>query len=321
LLTLATGKTIVAFQICWKLWSSKWNAQNDPTRKPRILYLADRNFLVDDPKDKTFAIFGDARHKIEGGAITHRRDFDGDPAFATQEEIDAYGQTTNTEIETPEEPETGESRETGEGEDTEGPPILVDPPIGEPHKFYFDGGQVEIAAELVYELDANGKQLRVVKLTDYTAENVRTLCASPDDLRARWSDALQRARIVQQLGERGIDFAAVAEQAGQPDADSFDLLCHLAFNAPMLTRRQRADRVKREQAAFLATYSPEAREVLGELLEKYAIDGELQFILPAILQIPPINRHGNVTEIAGKFGGLGQLSAAVGQLQMLLYAA
>jgi type I restriction enzyme R subunit len=76
LLTMATGtgKTVVAFQICWKLWSSKWNVKGDPTRKPRILYLADRNFLVDDPKDKTFAIFGDARHKIEGGKVTHSRE-------------------------------------------------------------------------------------------------------------------------------------------------------------------------------------------------------------------------------------------------------
>ena len=72
LLTMATGtgKTVVAFQICWKLWSSRWNREGDPTRKPRILYLADRNFLVDDPKDKTFAPFGDARHKIEGGEVS-----------------------------------------------------------------------------------------------------------------------------------------------------------------------------------------------------------------------------------------------------------
>ena len=76
LLTMATGtgKTVVAFQICWKLWSSKWNAKGDPTRKPRILYLADRNFLVDDPKDKTFSAFGDARHKIEGGLVVHSRE-------------------------------------------------------------------------------------------------------------------------------------------------------------------------------------------------------------------------------------------------------
>lgn len=74
LLTLATGtgKTTVAFQICWKLWSAGWNTSGDPTRKPRILFLADRNVLVDDPKDKDFAPFGEARMKIEGEAIKSR---------------------------------------------------------------------------------------------------------------------------------------------------------------------------------------------------------------------------------------------------------
>ena len=85
LLTMATGtgKTVVAFQICWKLWSSRWNVKGDPTRKPRILYLADRNFLVDDPKDKTFAAFGDARHKIEGGQAVFSREM----YFATYQSI------------------------------------------------------------------------------------------------------------------------------------------------------------------------------------------------------------------------------------------
>src|SRR5699024_3651238 len=73
LLTMATGtgKTVVAFQISWKLWSARWNREG-AHRKPRILLLADRNVLVDDPKDKTFAPFGDARHKIEGKAVKSR---------------------------------------------------------------------------------------------------------------------------------------------------------------------------------------------------------------------------------------------------------
>ncbi len=75
LLTMATGtgKTIVAFQICWKLWSSRWNRTGE-YRKPRILYLADRNILVDDPKDKTFTPFGDARYKIESGEVVKSRE-------------------------------------------------------------------------------------------------------------------------------------------------------------------------------------------------------------------------------------------------------
>jgi type I restriction enzyme R subunit len=85
LVTMATGtgKTVVAFHICWILWSCKWNAKGDPTRKPRILYLADRNFLVDDPKDKIFAPFGDARHKIEGGVAVFSREL----YFATYQSI------------------------------------------------------------------------------------------------------------------------------------------------------------------------------------------------------------------------------------------
>src|SRR5437667_6194779 len=78
-----TGKTFVAFHICWKLWSSRWNRKNEPQRKPRILYLADRNFLVDDPKDKIFAPFGDARHKIEGGVAVFSREL----YFATYQSI------------------------------------------------------------------------------------------------------------------------------------------------------------------------------------------------------------------------------------------
>jgi type I restriction enzyme R subunit len=244
--------------------------------------------------------------------------FDGDPAFATQEEIDEAGKTKTVEVETPEQPED----ETGEIKESPGGRIISgDFGVNQRKKFYFDGGQVEIAAELVHELDSDGKQLRVVKLTDYTAEKVRTLCASPDELRARWADSGQRADIMQQLAERGIVFQQVAAQVGRPDADPFDLLCHLAFNAPVLTRRQRADRVKKQQAAFFGYFAPEAREILNDLLEKYAVDGELQFTLPDVLKLPPISQHGNVNEIIGKFGGADQLRNAVNQLQTLLYAA
>ena len=123
------------------------------------------------------------------------------------------------------------------------------------------------------------------------------------------------------FAERGIDFHTVATQAGKPDADPFDLLCHLAFNAPLLTRRQRADQFKKQQAAFFAYYAPEAREILNDLLEKYAIDGEVQFTLPDVLKVAPIWRHGNVAEIAQKFGGVDELRNAVNRLQALLYAA
>ena len=79
--------------------------------------------------------------------------------------------------------------------------------------------------------------------------------------------------------------------------------------------------LKRQQTAFFNYFGPEAREILNDLLEKYAADGELQFTLPDVLKVPPISRHGNVNEIIGKFGGADQLRSAVNQLQSLLYAA
>jgi type I restriction enzyme R subunit len=188
-------------------------------------------------------------------------------------------------------------------------------------KYYFDGGQVEIVAHIVHELDPDGKQLRVIKFTDYTAEKVRTLYRTASDLRAHWADPERRADIIQRLAERGIDFDDLAKATGQPEADPFDLLCHVAFNAPLRTRRERADRLKKEKKDFFDQYGPQAKEILSELLEKYAEYGSAQFVIPDVLKVPPISERGNVMEIARFFGGPDQLRTAVHQLQTLLYAA
>jgi type I restriction enzyme R subunit len=108
--------------------------------------------------------------------------------------------------------------------------------------------------------------------------------------------------------------------AQQPDADPFDLLCHLAFNAPLRTRRERAQQLKTDKPGFFARYSPEARAVLEELLEKYAEHGDAQFVLPDVLRVPPISNHGKVAEIVRLFGGVDRLRSAVTELQNELYA-
>ena len=107
---------------------------------------------------------------------------------------------------------------------------------------------------------------------------------------------------------------------GQPEADPFDLLCHLAFNAPLRSRRERALVLKRERKDFWGRYSPEARTILEELLDKYAEHGDAQFLLPDVLRVPPISGHGQPAEIIRLFGGAEQLRAAVTELQNLLYA-
>ena len=244
-------------------------------------------------------------------------DFDGDPVVVTEEKADEAGTTIPKTYEIIEEQPVMAEEEGGFGDQA----VISDDAEGQRRKYYFDGGQVEIAAHLVYELDPDGKQLRVVKLTDYAAERVRTLCPSATELRKRWSDPEQRGEIITRLEERGIDFEQLAAAAKQPGADPFDLLCHLAYNAPLRSRRERADRLRKEEKAFLERYGSEARAVLDDLLEKYAEHGTAQFVIPDVLKVPPISDRGNVMEIASMFGGPEQLKDAVGQLQTLLYAA
>jgi type I restriction enzyme, R subunit len=236
--------------------------------------------------------------------------FDGDPVRITEEELGEGGETrVITDIPIGEEPE----EEPG--------PEVIEPPIEERRKFYFDDGQVEIAAHLVYELDPNGKQLRVVRYTDYAAETVRTLYPTTRELREQWADPVKRSEIIDRLRERGIDFTELRDASQQPDADPFELLCHFAFNAPLRTRRERAQQLRTERKDFFERFGPEAREILDELLEKYAEHGDAQFALPDVLKVPPISEHGQVSDIVRLFGGVDQLRLAVNELQGHLYAA
>jgi type I restriction enzyme R subunit len=123
------------------------------------------------------------------------------------------------------------------------------------------------------------------------------------------------------LEERGINFVELASATNHPEADPFDLLCHLAFNAPLRTRRERADRLRNEQKEFFEQHGPQARMILNELLDKYAEHGTAQFVIPDVLKVPPISEHGNVLEIVGFFGGPEKLREAINRLQTLLYAA
>jgi type I restriction enzyme R subunit len=242
-------------------------------------------------------------------------EFDGEPALISEEEIDEEGEITSQTYK-----EVGEDiGDTQEERDVR--PVISDDFEGERRKYYFDGGQVEIAAHLVYELDPDGKQLRVVKFTDYAAEKVRTLCPSLVDLRNQWADPDLRSDIIAKLEERGIDFDELRAATSEPEADPFDLLCYVAFNAPIRSRRERAEVLRRDKKDFFDQYSPEARAVLNELLEKYAEHGTAQFLIPDVLKVPPISERGNVVEIARFFGGPEKLKEAVSELQTLLYAA
>jgi len=236
--------------------------------------------------------------------------FDGDPVLLTEEELTGIGVPRVTPLPGAIEPSEQEAQ-----------PYVIEPPADERRKYYFDGGQVEIASHLVYELDPNGKQLRVVRYTEYAAESVRTLCPTAPELRALWADPVKRAEIIRRLEERGVSFAELADAAKQPEADPFDLLCYLAFNAPLRTRRERAQKLRETRKDLFERYGGEARQILEELLDKYAEHGDAQFALPDVLHVPPISAHGTVAEIINLFGGADKLRAAVTELQNQLYAA
>jgi type I restriction enzyme R subunit len=241
------------------------------------------------------------------------RDFDGEPSLATTEKIDDEGAT----IEGSEVVEDEEKPPTDEGPSE--PDYDDDTP--EPRKYYVHGGPGGIDTEVTFDLDADGSKLRTVQITQFVAETVKTLYTSPEDLRKQWSDFEQRSAAVEKLEERGIDFQQLCAQTGHPDADPFDLLCHLAFNAPLLTRKQRAEKLRKEKVDFFDQFGPESRAILNELLDKYAEHGTSQFSVPDVLEVPPISSHGNVVEIATLFGGTEKLVKAVIQLQTFLYAA
>jgi type I restriction enzyme, R subunit len=242
-------------------------------------------------------------------------EFDGDPVAIIPVEIDETG----TEINTPADPPV-------DGTDTEGttpyPPST--PNLGdtilERRKLYVDDVSASVITEVVYDLDASGRRT-VVKFTDHTGEQVRTLYANSMAMRMVWADPEQRTAFVKRLAEKNIDLERLAQVLNQPDVDAFDLLCSVAFQAPVKTRRERAKRVALEETAFFTSYTGPSREILQALLDKYAQHGVNQLELKEVLKLPEFARYGNVSEIARYFGGAEKLKKAVMRMQELLYAA
>jgi type I restriction enzyme R subunit len=141
------------------------------------------------------------------------------------------------------------------------------------------------------------------------------------DLQSAWSNPEARTEVLAALTERGISFEALATSADQPEADPFDLLCHLAWNVPLFTRRERAERARKATKDMFEQYSDTAREVLALMLEKYIERGINQFnTLSDLMKIQPFDRFGTPSEIATRhFGGVTGLKEAVSRLQAAIY--
>ena len=198
----------------------------------------------------------------------------------------------------------------------DGPPDITLPLTGgKAKKIYVDGVGATIVAERVEYLDDNGK-LVTESLRDFTRKALRKRFASLDDFLKRWKAAERKQAIVEELAAGGLPLDPIVEELGR-DLDPFDLICHIAFDAKPLTRRERAESVKKRDV--FAKYGPQARAVLDALLAKYADEGVLNLDDANVLRIPPLNTLGTPMELGRIFGGKPGFEQAVHQLQSALY--
>src|ERR1019366_8006839 len=168
-----------------------------------------------------------------------------------------------------------------------------------PRKVYVDGVGASIIAERVEYLDENGK-LVTESLRDFTKQALKKRFASLDDFLKRWKAAERKQAIVDELEAEGLPLGPIGEELGK-DLDPFDLICHVAFDRKPLTRRDRAENVKKRDV--FSRYSDQARAVLDALLAKYADEGVLNLDDANVLRIPPFSAMGSVVQLIQAFGG------------------
>ena len=197
------------------------------------------------------------------------------------------------------------------------PPIPPNPPAVKP-VVGRDGCKVEIIHKTVSVYDANGKLLRKESIVDYTKENIRGEYASLDIFIRQWSKEEKKEKIREMLLERGIDLELMKVDQNMVDVDDFDFICHVAFDKKPLTRKERANNVKKRD--FLSKYSGVAKEVLEALLDKYMNTGIYEIEKTEILKLDPFLKLGKPAKIAGYFGGKAGYMQAVKELEKAIYA-
>jgi type I restriction enzyme R subunit len=235
--------------------------------------------------------------------------FDGPP-------IVIYNPGPNDPPEPPDElGEEGASGGVVPGDDTGGegfPPG----PEGKRAKYYIGDVEVHVIAERVQYYGPEGK-LITESLKDYTRKAVRKDYSTLDEFLKRWTSADRKAAIIKELEEHGVLLEALALEVSK-DCDAFDLICHVAFDQPALTRRERAEQVKKRN--YFTKYGEQARKVLEALLEKYADTGIENIDDIKILTLDPFSKMGTASELVSAFGGKSAYIAALHELENQLYA-
>ena len=253
-------------------------------------------------------------------ALFADKDFDGDPVRVKQVyENDDISQTDREVDNLPVTDElTGEEIDFPDHEISSSSILREDPvPYGGARKVTVNGVEVAIIKERVQYMDDDGKII-TESLRDYTRRNILKNHASLDDFLTHWSHADRKQAIVEELEARGVLFAALQEEVGSA-FDPFDLVCHIAYDKPPLTRKERADAVRKRDV--FGRHEGLARKVLESLLEKYADEGALDLENPEVIRLDPLNKLGSPVEIIRAFGGKPEYEKAVHDLARELYQA
>lgn len=180
-----------------------------------------------------------------------------------------------------------------------------------------NGCKVQIIHKTVSVYDTNGKLLRQESIVDYTKENIQGEYASLDNFIRQWSAHEKKEEIRDLLHDRGIDLELLKADQNMSDVDDFDFICHVAFDKKPLTRKERANNVKKRD--FFSKYSGVAREVLEALLDKYMNTGIYEIEKTEILKLDPFFKLGKPAKIAGYFGGKQGYLKAVKELEKAIY--
>lgn len=195
----------------------------------------------------------------------------------------------------------------------------VTPPTVDKYIVDENGCDVHIIGKRVEVYDVDGKLLRQESIVDYTKSNILGKYASLDNFILKWTSEEKKEAIRELLKEQGIDLEQMKADQGMTDVDDFDFICHVAYDQKPLTRRERANNVKKRD--FLSKYSGVAREVLEALLDKYMNTGIYEIEKTEILQLDPFKKFGKPSKIATYFGGKAGYLQAIKELEEELYKA
>jgi len=267
-----------------------------------------RGTRINEEFGKQYFIIIDFRNAT---ALFADKNFDGDPI-----KIKLTGE--EDDINDDDDIDTGEPgnvlNDPPEPYDPPKPPQPMPPDPG-PRKVYVNGVDVSVLQTQELHFDVNGK-LITKNLKDYTKEIINQQFASLQDFLNKWNEADRKAAIIKELEEQGVLVDAL-QNAVNKEVDLFDLICHIAYDQPPLTRKERAGNVKKRN--YFTKYGEQVRKVLESLLDKYADEGITTIESTEVLSIDPLNAFGTPREIIELFGNKEQYLAAIVELENELY--